>query len=222
MLLCIAGALLINKPMAPADGCPVATEALPLGAAFFWSLMNLVVRRCGHVPPPLVSAFTDVTAIAFACVTALVVTRGDTAAAAARLVPDALDAPLLLALLAALAGWAGTQCNITGYQTVSVAVVESACTARSLRTASEMNQVVRASGCGPSGLRSGPLMCRYAACGEGSGKGPRNLTGDEDAAPPRLRHRRVQPQRDDVRLVEHRLLPEITRDYPRLPETDRD
>lgn len=125
MLLCILGALLINKPMAPAEGCPVATELAPLGAAFFWSLMNLAVRRCSHVPPPLISAFTDVTAIGFACVTALAATGGDVSAATARLMPDAWDARLLFALLAALAGWAGTQSNIAGYQAVSVAVVAS-------------------------------------------------------------------------------------------------
>ena len=125
MGLCIMGALLINKPMAPAEGCPVTVEFLPLGAAFVWSLMNLFVRKCQHVPPPLVSAFTDVTAIGFACATALATTGGDVSAAAARLAPSAWDTHLALALIAAITGWCGTQCNITGYQTVSVAVVAS-------------------------------------------------------------------------------------------------
>lgn len=125
MVLCIVGALLINKPMAPAAECPVTTDLLPVGAAFFWGLMNLVVRKCSHVPPPVVAAFTDIAAIVFACLSAVATTSGDIAAGAALIVPDAFDSRLLLAVLAACAGWCGTQCNIAGIQTVTVAVVAS-------------------------------------------------------------------------------------------------
>ena len=123
MVLCVTGALLINKPLAPAPDCPVPTLLLPFGAAFFWSLMNLVVRRISHVPPPLISAFTDVTAIILACGAALTKTGGAASAAAALLLPSTLDRSLCLACVAAITGWGGTQCNIAGYQRVSVAAV---------------------------------------------------------------------------------------------------
>ena len=123
MVLCIIGALLINKPLAPAPDCPVPLLLLPVGAAFFWSLMNLVVRRCGHVPPPIISAFTDGTAIVLAGGSALMKSRGASAAAGALLLPSSFDRSLCLACVTAIAGWGGTQCNIAGYQRVSVAAV---------------------------------------------------------------------------------------------------
>jgi len=123
VILCIAGALFINRPLAPAPGCPAVVLLLPVGAALFWSLMNLVVRRCGHVPPPIIAAFTDATAILLACGAALLKARGHLGSAAELLLPRALDSSFCMACVAAVAGWGGTQCNIAGYQRVTVAAV---------------------------------------------------------------------------------------------------
>ena len=45
------------RRLALAKECPAGTVVLPVGAAFFWSAMNLLVRKCSHVVrPPAESA----------------------------------------------------------------------------------------------------------------------------------------------------------------------
>jgi len=123
LALCVAGALLVSKPMSADPSCPAATALLPLGAAFFGALMNFMSRNLKGVPPPVVMAFNDVVALLFACgATAL---GSGAHGPGTSLLPSTLDRNCGLVLLAAVIGWFGLMSNVRGYQSVSVAAVAS-------------------------------------------------------------------------------------------------
>lgn len=117
--LCMIGALLINKPLAPAKACPAYHALLPLAAAFTGALMNLASRNVKDVPPPVVCVYNDVIALIFAIVTGKVSSHGTS------LLPDQIDCNLGLLVLAGIIGWVGLLCNVKGYQSVSVSAVAS-------------------------------------------------------------------------------------------------
>lgn len=117
--ICVIGALLVNKPMAPDPTCSPTTALLPMAAAFAGALSNLVSRQNKDVPPPVVCVFNDVIALIYATVTTAL------SSDSASLLPDRIDKNVVLLALAGLAGWSGLLCNVKGYQTVSVAAVGS-------------------------------------------------------------------------------------------------
>jgi len=121
--LCMTGALLVNKPLAPAPGCTAAAALLPVAAAFFGALMNFMSRNVKGVPPPYVMAFNDVVAVVFACGSIALNHSSDNLGIA--LLPDGFDKGFAIVVLSAVIGWVGLMCNVQGYQSVSVAAVAS-------------------------------------------------------------------------------------------------
>eukprot|EP00931_Biecheleriopsis_adriatica_P088042 TRINITY_DN62435_c0_g1_i1.p1 TRINITY_DN62435_c0_g1~~TRINITY_DN62435_c0_g1_i1.p1 ORF type:complete len:347 (+),score=59.06 TRINITY_DN62435_c0_g1_i1:49-1041(+) len=123
LALCVTGALLVNKPLAPASGCTATAALLPLAAAFFGALMNFMSRNVKDVPPPVVMAFNDVVAVVFACGAIAFNHSSDDLETA--FLPDGFDKGFAFIALSAVIGWAGLMCNVKGYQSVSVAAVAS-------------------------------------------------------------------------------------------------
>lgn len=124
MAFLMIGAILVEKPGALNDDCPVSTALLPMGAAVCWSGMNFASRRVPHVPSVQVMLFNDMVAVVFACATSLVVhgSEGGVSAALEALSPP-LDRSTLLVMASAVLGMIGLMGNVKGYQTVSVAAV---------------------------------------------------------------------------------------------------
>lgn len=121
-VLCVAGATLINKPLAPDRSCPASTSLLPFGAALVAAVMNLLSRKLKDVPAPIISIFTDCVAVVFALVAMAVLTPEEP------LLPNGIDTSFGLVVLSAIIGWAALLCNIGGYQIVSVAAIASLAT----------------------------------------------------------------------------------------------
>lgn len=119
-MLCVAGAVMVNKPLAPERNCSAGVALLPVAAAFFGALMNLASRSVREVPAPAVCVFNDIVAVTFALGYMAVTSPS------APLLPDGLvDGNLGLVVLSAAVGWLGLMCNVKGYQAVSVAAVAS-------------------------------------------------------------------------------------------------
>lgn len=115
--LCVIGALLINKPLAPDPTCPASNALLPMAAALSGALTNLASRKVKDVPPAVVCVCNDTVALSFAIVTTAITSD------LTSLLPDVNDCSLGLAVLAGIIGWAGLLSNIKGYQSVSVSAI---------------------------------------------------------------------------------------------------
>jgi len=101
-VLCFAGAMLVNKPLAPGRGCSPGAALLPMAAAFFGALMNLASRSVKEVPAPVVSIFTDIVvvtvALGYMCLTSQ----------EPRLpLSDFFSSSFLLVIVSAVFGWLG-------------------------------------------------------------------------------------------------------------------
>jgi drug/metabolite transporter (DMT)-like permease len=123
MVLCVTGALLVNKPLAPPPGCTAAITLIPVAAAFFGALMNFVSRNVKDVPPPVVTAFNDVVAVTFA--SGYIVLQNSNEDLETAFLPDGFDSNFGILLASAIIGWLGLMSNVKGYQSVSVAAVAS-------------------------------------------------------------------------------------------------
>jgi len=117
LVICIAGALLIDKPLAVDQDCPASTGLLPLGAGFFGAMMNLASRSVKQVPPPVVCLFNDVVAVLFGL--AMLIIQNEPALTGSKEINGGL------VLLSAVIGWAGLMSNVKGYQSVSFAGIAS-------------------------------------------------------------------------------------------------
>lgn len=123
--LCVLGALLINKPLAPNPTCPTSSALWPLAAAFMGGMMNFCSRNVKDVPPPVVCMFNDIVAVIFATVTSAFGILGAGDGGAFSVLPAAMDHNVALLVLAGVIGWAGLIANVKGYQSVSVAAIAS-------------------------------------------------------------------------------------------------
>jgi len=116
LVICIVGALLIDKPLAVDQDCPASTGLLPLGAGFFGAMMNLASRSVKQVPPPVVCLFNDVMAVLFGL--AMLTIQHEPALTGSKENGG-------LVVLSAVIGWAGLMSNVKGYQSVSFAGIAS-------------------------------------------------------------------------------------------------
>jgi drug/metabolite transporter (DMT)-like permease len=123
MVLCVTGALLVNKPLAPPPGCTAASTLIPIAAAFFGALMNFASRNVKDVPPPVVTAFNDLVAVIFSF--GYLVLQRSSDDIEATILPDGFDKSFGIVIGSAVIGWFGLMSNVKGYQSVSVAAVAS-------------------------------------------------------------------------------------------------
>lgn len=121
MALCLTGALLVNKPLAPPPGCTVAATLLPFAAGFFGALMNFASRNVKEVSPPVVMAFNDLVAVIFA--SAYIAMQSGSDNFETMLLPNGFDKSFVFVVIAAAIGWVGLMTNVKGYQSVSVAAI---------------------------------------------------------------------------------------------------
>lgn len=119
LALCVAGALLVNKPMVPDRTCPASAAALPFAAAFFGALMNFMSRNVKTVSPAIVMAHNDLVALVLTC-GVMALSSGGTLP-----LPDSIDRNFCIVAVSAVIGWIGLMSNVKGYQSVSVAAVAS-------------------------------------------------------------------------------------------------
>lgn len=119
MVLCVTGALLVNKPLAPPAGCTVATTLLPVAAAFCGAMMNFASRTIKEVPPPVVMAFNDIVAVVFSF--GYLAWQGHGESLGVEVLPDGINKSFYLVILSAVIGWLGLMSNVKGYQSVSFA-----------------------------------------------------------------------------------------------------
>lgn len=124
-LICVVGALLINKPLALKESCPASTALWPLSAAMAGATMNFMSRNVKQVPPPIVCMFNDSVAVVFAIVTSAFGTLGADEGGISSLVPAELDKNVALLMIAGLIGCVGLMANVKGYQSVSVSAIAS-------------------------------------------------------------------------------------------------
>mmetsp|Transcript_47805 Transcript_47805/g.86142 ORF Transcript_47805/g.86142 Transcript_47805/m.86142 type:complete len:334 (-) Transcript_47805:240-1241(-) len=117
LVLCIAGALLIDKPLAIDQDCPASTGLLPLGAGFFGAMMNLASRSVKEVPPPVVCLFNDMVAVLFGLAYMVMISQDQPALEEGHIAG--------LVVLSAIIGWVGLMSNVKGYQSVSFAGIAS-------------------------------------------------------------------------------------------------
>jgi uncharacterized membrane protein len=118
--LCVVGAMLINKPLAPAGTCPASTALWPVSAALAGATMNFCSRNVKEVPPVIMCMFNDVVAIVFAVVSSALGILGAEKVSLVSLLPTHLDENVALLILAGVIGWAGLLANVKGFQVVSV------------------------------------------------------------------------------------------------------
>lgn len=123
-VICVVGALLINKPLTLKESCPASTALWPLSSALAGATMNFMSRNVKQVPPPIVCMFNDSVAVVFAIVTSAFGTFGADAGVST-LVPAEMDKNVALLVLAGLIGCVGLMANVKGYQSVSVSAIAS-------------------------------------------------------------------------------------------------
>jgi len=119
VVICLAGAAMVNKPKAVDAECPAATALLPFGAGFAGAMMNLASRSLKDLPPVTLCLFNDIVAVAFGMITSLLLTPDVSP------FPVSQDLSTALVIVSALVGWAGLLSNVKGYQSVSVSAVAS-------------------------------------------------------------------------------------------------
>lgn len=119
VVVCLAGAALVNKPKAVDDACPASTAMLPFGAGFAGAMMNLASRSLKDLPPVTLCLFNDVVAVAFGMTWVLFLTPDESP------FPVSEDLSTMLVIVSAFVGWVGLLSNVTGYQSVSVSAVAS-------------------------------------------------------------------------------------------------
>jgi len=119
VVVCLAGAALVNKPKAVDDACPASTAMLPSGAGFAGAMMNLASRSLKDLPPVTLCLFNDVVAVAFGMTWVLFLTPDESP------FPVSEDLSTMLVIVSAFVGWVGLLSNVTGYQSVSVSAVAS-------------------------------------------------------------------------------------------------
>jgi len=118
--LCLLGAVLISKPWAPHRFCGLENALLPLIAGLAGGCVNLLARRVGDVPSPIVCIFNDVAGIVLATSASMMSSKAGT-----ELLPRHMDKSLALMIAAGVVGWMGLLGNVKGYVTVSVPAVAS-------------------------------------------------------------------------------------------------
>lgn len=116
-VICVFGAMLINKPLAIDTDCPASTGLLPLGAGFCGAMMNLASRSLKEIPPPLVCMFNDIVAVTFGFTWLMLESEATSQANQTWIVG--------LVVLSAFIGCAGLMSNVKGYQSVSFAGIAS-------------------------------------------------------------------------------------------------
>jgi len=119
VVICLAGAALVNKPKAVDAECPASTALLPFGAGFAGAMMNLASRSLKDLPPVTLCLFNDVVAVAFGMTWTLFLTPDESP------FPVSEDLSTMLVIVSALVGWVGLLSNVKGYQSVSVSAVAS-------------------------------------------------------------------------------------------------
>jgi len=119
VVVCLAGAALVNKPKAVDDACPASTAMLLFGAGFAGAMMNLASRSLKDLPPVTLCLFNDVVAVAFGMTWVLFLTPDESP------FPVSEDLSTMLVIVSAFVGWVGLLSNVTGYQSVSVSAVAS-------------------------------------------------------------------------------------------------
>lgn len=119
VLVCLAGATLVNKPMAVDADCPASTGLLPVAAGFAGAMMNLASRGLKDLPPVTLCLFNDIVAIVFGAAWALMLTPDLSP------YPVSADLSTMLVIVSAFVGWAGVLSNVKGYQSTSVSAVAS-------------------------------------------------------------------------------------------------
>jgi hypothetical protein len=119
VVICLAGAALVNKPKAVDTDCPASTALLPFGAGFAGAMMNLASRSLKDLPPVTLCLFNDIVAVAFGMAWALLFTPDES------VFPVSEDLSTMLVIVSAFVGWMGLLSNVKGYQSVSVSAVAS-------------------------------------------------------------------------------------------------
>lgn len=116
LVMCLFGAVLINKPLALDRACPASNMLTALFSSISFAVMNLLSRYVKEVPSLIVQGTNDVVIIVFAASQAI---SGD---GLEILVPP-MDRNCVIVLFGACIGFLGLWCNVKGYQTVEVAVM---------------------------------------------------------------------------------------------------
>lgn len=119
VVICLTGAVMVNKPMAVDADCPASAGLLPVGAGLAGAMMNLASRSLKNLPQVTVCLFSDIVAMVFGMAWTLVFTPGQSP------YPVSDDLSTLLVFASALVGWVGVLSNVKGYQSVSVSAVAS-------------------------------------------------------------------------------------------------
>jgi len=119
VVICLAGAALVNKPKAVDADCPASTALLPFGAGFAGAMMNLASRSLKDLPPVTLCLFNDIVAVALGMTWALLLTPDESP------FPVSENLSTMLVIVSAFVGWVGLLSNVKGYQSVSVSAVAS-------------------------------------------------------------------------------------------------